>query len=86
MKQFFSDLIRERRNGKVSSKKIWGHIVMILVSMAFIMDGYDFYEINEHLFDAMLIAGSTLIGITAISTMFKRSPKDTDNTKADEES
>ena len=72
IKQFFLDLILEKRDGKASTKKIWGHIILILVSTTYVLDGWHFYKINEHLFDAMLIAGSTLIGASLITNIFRR--------------
>jgi hypothetical protein len=72
MKSFFSDLFRTERNGKYSSTKTWGHIVMLLVCSSFIIDGLKFYQSNTHLFDAMLIAGTTLIGLNAATGIFKR--------------
>jgi len=76
IKQFFQDLILEKRNGKVSTKKVWGHIILLLVSTTYVLDGWDFYEINEHLFDAMLIAGTTLIGAATIAQIFSKSKPD----------
>ena len=75
-KQFFLDLILEKRNGKTSTKKVWGHIILLLVSTTYVMDGWDFYKINEHLFDAMLIAGTTLIGAATLAAIFSKSKPD----------
>jgi hypothetical protein len=68
----FRDMFSEIKGGKYSSKKIWGSIILGLVAMTYVMDGYDFYEINTHLFDAMLIAGSSLIGLTTLSGIFTK--------------
>jgi len=76
MKQFFSDLLREERDGKFSSKKVWGHVIMFLVCISFAVDGLHFYNINVDLFNSMLIAGSTLLGLRLISSMFKKQPND----------
>lgn len=76
VKQFFLDLILEKRGGKASTKKIWGHLILLLVSTTYVMDGWDFYVINEHLFDAMLIAGTTLIGAATLAGIFSKSKKD----------
>jgi len=78
MKQFFSDILKEKRNGKSSSKKIWGHLIMILVSASYILDGLHFYTINPNLFNAMLIAGTTLLGLNVVTSVFK---KDSDEKK-----
>ena len=78
------DLIRENSGGKVSSKKIWGHISFILVGMTYVMDGYDFYTINQHLFDSLLIAACYLIGLRTLANMFVRGPKNEEKPKTDE--
>lgn len=75
----FQDLLREKRGGKYSSKKIWGTIIMFLVASAFILDGLHFYIVNENLFNSMLLAGSALIGLTTAVSIFKKDkPEDTD--------
>lgn len=82
MKQFFSDLFRERRNGKASSKKIWGHIIMFLVGASYILDGLHFYNINSGLFNSMLIAGATMLGLRGLMSIFgKKSEETTDESK-----
>lgn len=75
IKQFFLDLIKEERGGKTSTKKVHGHIALLLVYTTYVLDGWDFYNINEHLFDALLIAGTTLIGAGAIVNIFKKDSK-----------
>lgn len=72
IKQFFSDLLKERRNGKFSSKKIWGHIIMLLVGTSYILDGLHFYNIDNGLFNSMLIAGTTLLGLRALADVLNR--------------
>jgi len=67
---FFQDLLREKRGGKYSSKKIWGMVIMLLVCIAFILDGLNFYKVNENLFNAMLLAGTTLVGLTSALSIF----------------
>lgn len=73
---FFQDLLRERRGGKYSSKKIWGLVIMILVCTAFILDGLNFYRVNENLFNSMLIAGTTLIGLGTLNIFSKKTDKE----------
>ena len=73
MKQFWSDLLQESaREDKFSTKKFWGHICMTLISVSYILDGLNFYEINVHLFDSFLIAGTTLIGINTVAKFFDK--------------
>ena len=73
---FFQDLLREKRGGKYSSKKIWGMIIMLLVCIAFIVDGLKFYTVNENLFNSMLIAGTTLIGLSTLNLFSKKADKE----------
>lgn len=80
---FFQDLLREKRGGKYSSKKIWGAIIMFLVCSAFIVDGFDFYTINVALFNTMAAIGTTLIGLGSIAGIFNK--KETDLASSDEE-
>jgi len=66
------DLIREEQDGKISTKKVWGHIIMALVGMAFIFDGLHWYEMNVNAFNSMLIAGCTLIGLRTVKDLLKK--------------
>jgi undecaprenyl pyrophosphate phosphatase UppP len=85
IKQFFEDLILENRGGKTSTKKVWGHIILILVSITYVLDGTGTYKINEHLFDAMLICGTTLIGASTLASIFtKRKTNETTNETTNE--
>lgn len=69
---FLEDQFTDQKGGKYSSKKFWGFIIMLLVCSAFIVDGLHFYTANENLFNSMLIAGCSLLGLRAISGMFKK--------------
>jgi hypothetical protein len=69
---FWSDLFKDSKGGKYSSKKFWGHIIMLLVCISFILDGIAVYTAQLELFQAMLIAGTTLLGLRLIGTMFKK--------------
>jgi len=70
--KFFQDQLREEVGGKYSSKKVWGAIIMSLVCLAFIVDGLHFYNVNDNLFNSMLIAGCTLLGLTSVKSMFSK--------------
>jgi hypothetical protein len=70
--KYWSDQLKEETNGKYSSKKIWGARIMFLVCLSFILDGLHFYTANTTLFNSMLIAGTTLIGLRTIKTMFSK--------------
>jgi len=67
---FWSDQFREKPKGKYSSKKFWGFIIMVLICTSFVLDGIDFYTANETLFNSMLIAGTTLLGLRIVGEMF----------------
>ena len=67
------DLIREDKGGKVSSKKIWGHVFMCLVGLTYVADGLHWYEMNLSAFNSMLIAACTLIGMKTLKEVFKKS-------------
>lgn len=68
----FQDFLKEESDGKYSTKKLWGHVVMLLVCMTYVLDGWDFYSINQHLFDSMLIAGTTLLSMTVVRAMINK--------------
>lgn len=70
--KFFSDQFKESTDGKYSSKKIWGAILMALVCTSFVMDGLHFYKANPTLFFYMLVTGATLIGLRSVTKMFNR--------------
>lgn len=84
MKEVLSDWFREDKGGKFSSKKLWGHIFCALVGITYVMDGWNFYKINEHLFDSMLIAGVTLLGLRTVSGLFGKK-SETSKAKADDQ-
>jgi hypothetical protein len=69
---FFRDMFREDVGDKFSRKSFWGFIIMALVCASYVLDGLDFYTINETLFGYMLIAGTTLIGLKTATKMFMR--------------
>lgn len=76
---FFQDIFREKRGGKYSSKKIWGTIIMLLISIAFVVDGLKFYTVNENLFNSMLIAGTTLIGLGTLNLFANKNKNSEDD-------
>ena len=69
---FWSDQFRESKDGKFSSKKLWGFIIMLLICISFVLDGIYFYTANENLFNSMLIAGTTLLGLRLVGDIFKK--------------
>jgi len=74
---FWNDQFKEEKGGKYSSKKFWGFIFCLLCGLSFAFDGLKFYKSNEHLFDSMLIAGTTLIGLGIIKkTIHKKIPNE----------
>jgi len=74
--RLFKDMHQETRGSKYSSKKIWGSIIMALVCIAFVTDGFHFYDTDHVLFNSMLIAGTTLIGLNTLNSIVKpKSPQ-----------
>jgi len=69
---FFQDMFREHRHGKYSTKKVWAFIIMCILSISFVLDGLHFYKANEHLFDSMLLAGTTLLGLGTLQLFSKK--------------
>ena len=69
---FWSDQFREKPKGKFSSKKLWGFIVMTLVSISYVLAGFTFYTVSENLFSSMLIAGTTLLGLKLVGDIFRK--------------
>ena len=67
MKTFINDILTEdRRDDKYSSKKTMGILSGLLVSIAFIGDGFHWFEVNENLFNSMLIFSATMLGASTI--------------------
>jgi undecaprenyl pyrophosphate phosphatase UppP len=69
MQRLFSvlrDIHLESRNGKYSSKKVWGSIILLLVCITYVLDGLAFYTIDHILFNYMLITGAALIGMNTV--------------------
>jgi undecaprenyl pyrophosphate phosphatase UppP len=75
----FKEIHKEGKNEKYSSKKIWGSIILSLVCITYIGDGFKFYTINSHLFDSMLISGTTLIGLSMVRNFSKNFIKTSEN-------
>ena len=72
MKQFIKDIFTEdKTEGKYSSKKTVGIIAAILGFGAFVIDGFHFYEINESMFDSMLIFSGTMLGASLVKGFSK---------------
>jgi len=58
------DLLLEEKGGKLSTKKVYGGLAVILTLIAFILDGLHIYTVNEHLFDSMLFFSGTMLGLS----------------------
>jgi len=69
---FWSDQFTDEKGGKHSSKKLWGFIIMVLVCISYILAGFAFYTVNEGLFNSMLVAGTTLLGLRLVGEIFKK--------------
>jgi len=68
--KFTKDMFSEETGGKYSTKKTWGHIIMVAAVSSFVLDGLHFYEANVSLVNSFLITGATLLGLNAVSKMF----------------
>jgi len=74
--KFVSDILTEdKRDDKYSSKKTMGIISGILVCIAFIGDGFNFFTVNEDLFNSMLIFSATMLGVSTVKAFAKPKPK-----------
>tara|TARA_R110000796_G_scaffold21558_1_gene63482 strand:- start:2756 stop:3004 length:249 start_codon:yes stop_codon:yes gene_type:complete len=70
--KFVKDILKEDlQENKYSSKKTMGIISGILVCIAFIGDGFNFFSINETLFDSMLIFSATMLGVSTVKAFAK---------------
>jgi hypothetical protein len=69
------DLFLEEKEGKLSSKKVYGGIAVILTFIAFILDGLHIYTVNENLFDSMLIFAGSMLGLSIARYFSKSKPK-----------
>lgn len=70
--KFISDIFTEdKRDDKYSSKKTLGIISGILVCIAFIGDGFHWFEVNQELFNSMLIFSATMLGVSTIKSFTK---------------
>lgn len=65
--RFIKDIMTEDANdNKYSSKKLMGLIAGVLAFAAFVIDGFHFYDINEGMFDSMLIFSATMLGVSVL--------------------
>jgi len=72
MKEFIKDIFTEDKNEeKFSSKKTMGIIAGLLAFVAFIVDGFHFYEIDIEMFDSMLIFSGTMLGASVVKIFGK---------------
>jgi len=69
--KFLKDIMTEDVNDKkYSSKKVTGLIAALLAFSAFVIDGFHFYDINEGMFDSMLIYAATMLGVSILRKYF----------------
>jgi len=74
MKKFITDIFKEdKKEDKFSSKKTVGIISAVLSFLAFIVDGFHFYDINDGMFDSMLIFSGTMLGASVVKSFSKAS-------------
>lgn len=74
MKEFIKDIFTEDKNEKkFSSKKTMGILSGILAFLAFLADGFHFYDINDGMFDSMLIFSGTMLGASVVKSFASKS-------------
>ena len=72
--KFLHDIFTEdKKDDKYSSKKTMGIISGVLVSIAFIGDGFHWFTINENLFNSMLLFSATMLGVSTVKAFAKKS-------------
>lgn len=65
--KFLKDLFTEDlKDKKYSSKKVMGVIAGLLSFGAFVVDGFHWYDINDAMFDSMLIFSATMLGVSVL--------------------
>tara|TARA_B100000497_G_C7520995_1_gene316579 strand:- start:434 stop:676 length:243 start_codon:yes stop_codon:yes gene_type:complete len=75
--KFISDIFTEdKMDDKYSSKKTLGIISGVLVCIAFIGDGFEWFSINEELFNSMLIFSATMLGVSTVKAFAKPNTKE----------
>jgi purine-cytosine permease-like protein len=71
--KFVRDIFTEdKKDDKYSSKKTLGIISGVLVCVAFIGDGFEWFTVNEDLFSSMLIFSATMLGVSTIKAFAKK--------------
>jgi hypothetical protein len=74
--KFLKDIFTESLDeGKYSSKKTVGLIAASLAFLGFLVDGFHFYDINDTMFDSILIFSATMLGVSVVKN-FKKNPSD----------
>lgn len=72
MKNFIKDIFTEDKNdSKFSSKKTMGILGGVLAFIAFVVDGFHFYDINNEMFNSMLIFSGTMLGASIVKSFAK---------------
>lgn len=76
MKEFIKDIFTEDKNdNKYSSKKTMGIIGALLAFAAFVVDGFNFYDINVDMFDSMLIFSGSMLGASIFKVFGNKTEK-----------
>ena len=74
--KFISDIFTEdKRDDKYSSKKTMGIISGVLVCVAFIGDGFNWFDVNPTLFNTMLIFSGSMLGVSTVKAFAKKPPQ-----------
>ena len=75
--KFINDIFTEdKMDNKYSSKKTFGIISGTLVCVAFIGDGFEWFTVNQDLFNSMLIFSATMLGVSTVKAFAKSNIKE----------
>jgi|TARA_B110000908_G_scaffold42643_1_gene51863 purine-cytosine permease-like protein len=75
--KFINDILKEdKMDNKYSSKKTFGVISGTLVCIAFIGDGFEWFTVNQDLFNSMLIFSATMLGVSTVKAFAKSNIKE----------
>ena len=75
--KFINDILKEdKMDNKYSSTKTFGVRSGTLVCIAFIGDGFEWFTVNQDLFNSMLIFSATMLGVSTVKAFAKSNIKE----------
>lgn len=60
-------------NGSLSSKRVGGYVSGGVVLITFVLDGFDFFTINESIAQTIFVSAAAMIGVGVLE---KKQPKE----------